>query len=274
MDAGSIVLLFLIGGFVLLVRWLHLRRRHGFDSSARDVAPEPDTVSERPPDTVGGPAVPRSRRDLPTHAPHPMAATLLLVVVGAGLVVLDFDINRIPLIPDGLGYGLLAVAGIRLVTVERHLVGTSLKRAGAGLTVVATISAVDWLAILAGWRPAPDAATGAVAWFDAVLLLATVSVGVLLLVPLSRWFTERDLHQAAQRLRFGAQALALTWGTFALLAVVATTVPQSQDRAAARLETPLAIPVVLVMFAALGYCAWALLKAQTDLRRQTPQAVV
>lgn len=274
MDAGSIVLVFLAGGLVLLVRWLYLRRRHVPDSSGRDVAPAPETVAEVPPEGVGGPAVPRSRRDLPAHAPHPMAATLLFVVVGAGLVVLDFDINRIPLIPDGLGYGLLAVAGIRLVTVERHLAGTSLKRAGAGLTVVATVSAVDWLAILAGRRPAPEAATGTVAWFDAAVLLATVSVGVLLLVLLSRWFAERGLHQATQRLRFGAQALALTWGTFALLAGVAIAVVQSQDRAATHLETPLAIPVVLVMFTALGYCAWALLKARTELRRQMPQAVV
>jgi hypothetical protein len=264
-DVGSILLLVFAGGLVLLARLLS-RRSRPLPPPDRDASSASAQVQEDPARAAGD-TLPRSRPDPPPGESHPMAVTLLLVVVGAALVVLDLDVNHLPLIPDGLGYGLLAIAGIRLATFEGQVPGTSLKRTGVGLSVVATISAVDWLLALAGRRPAPEVATGAVAWFDAALLLATVGVGVLLLWLLARWFAERNLGRAAQRLRIGAAALGLTWGTFALLASVATVVLHSWDRPAVHFETPWVIPVVLVMFAALGYCAWALLSARADLRR-------
>jgi H+/Cl- antiporter ClcA len=91
---------------------------------------------------------------------------------------------------------------------------------------------------------------------------------------MNRASTRPRTVQAAQRLRIGAQALGLTWGTFALWAGVATAVFQGQDRATVQFETPLVIPVVLVMFAALAYCAWAVLSARAELRRQMPDAAV
>jgi hypothetical protein len=265
-DVGSILLLVFAGGLVLLARLVYRRSRQSLPPPDRDASSASAHVQEDPARVADG-TLPRSRPDPPPGESHPMAVTLLLVVVGAALVVLDLDVNHLPLIPDGLGYGLLAIAGIRLATFEGQVPGTSLKRTGAGLSVVATISAIDWLLALAGRRPAPEVATGAAAWFDAALLLATIGVGVLLLCLLAPWFAERNLGRAAQRLRFGAVALGLTWGTFALLASVATIVLHTWDRPAVHFETPWVIPVVLVMFAALGYCAWALLSARADLRR-------
>lgn len=204
-------------------------------------------------------------------AARSMSTTLLLLVIGGVVVVLDINADGTPLVPDVVGYLVLAVAGARLSAQSAEIpdLRAWLRRVGGGLVVVAGVSAVDWLATLGGQRPPSQGAGSGLAWFDAALLAASVAVGVLVLATVARWFAERGHENAANRLRRAAHVAGWPWGAFALLSVGGAAVSTVTDFSES-VETPLVAPLVLGMFAALAYCAWALLRTRREIRTDAP----
>lgn len=206
------------------------------------------------------------------EAARRMSTTLLLLVIGGAVVLVNVDVDGTPLVPDVVGYLVLAVVGARLAAqpAEDANVRARLRRVGGALVVVGLLSAVDWLATFAGLRPPPEAAGGAPAWFHAVWLAAWVAVGVLLLATVARWCAARGHEDSARRLRRAAHVVGWPWGALALLSVVGAAVFSTADPSTRHVETPLVIPLVLGMLATLGYCAWALLRTRREIRTALP----
>lgn len=74
-----------------------------------------------------------------------MSTTLLLLVIGGTIVMVDLNVNGTGFVPDVLGFLVLAVAGARLAAqpVDDPDLRKSLRAAGAGLSAVAVISGID-----------------------------------------------------------------------------------------------------------------------------------
>ena len=198
--------------------------------------------------------------------------SIVLVVVGSAVVLVDIDQSGVPLVPDALGYLLVAIGGARLTQLDRttHGLESRLARIGVSIAVIATLSGLVWLASSFGLRAPAEVATGGSAWIDAGLGSATVVAAVLLFRELSRWFHTRDLEPPARRLWRAAHVVGWPWGVVAALHVLAVGArPGSHDLVTRQVDTPLAVPLALGMFATLAYGAWALLDARADLRRLT-----
>lgn len=108
-------------------------------------------------------------------------------------------------------------------------------------------------------RPGPDVATGPYAWFDAMMLAVSVAVGVAVLMVTSRWFADRSRGDSARRLRRAAHLVGWPWGAFALISLVSVAVFTATDASPVDVKSFLVIPLIMVLFAPLAYCAWVLL---------------
>lgn len=184
------------------------------------------------------------------------AGALRLVVIGGAFVAVDFNLDPVPLVPDGVGYALLAVAGGRLAsaTVTAAPGGGRLTRVGVAVAVVAAIGALSWTAELVGLRPPAD---------DEVWVWMVMAVMVWLFVALSRWCGAHGLAGSERRLRVAAHVLGWSWGALAGGVLVAVVVFDAGARVAP--DSPWVVAVVVGTFATLVYAAWALLRTRADV---------
>jgi hypothetical protein len=210
------------------------------------------------------------QRAVPDTAAQRMRGVLLLLIVGGGLVVADVDVDGLHLVPDVLGYAVLSVAGVRLAGVPATdpRLRQQLQRAGAALCALAAVEAIGWLAQVTGLRAPAQEATGMLAWFDALLLAASVAVGVAVLVTLARWCADRGLAHAQAQLHRAAHAVGWPWGAAALLGLFATAVLDG-PRLPASVEAPW--PWVLGLMAmgllvTIAYAAWTLWSVRKQIR--------
>lgn len=216
------------------------------------------------------------RGTAPTHpsdaAGPSLAGVLLAVVVGALLVVLDLDVDGIPLLPDPIGWSIVAIGAVRLRAPQLREGGhraPARRRVGGALLVLAVVSAIDGVLELSGVRAPAEVASRPWALWDAALLVATVVVVVAFLRTVAAWAADRPSPRAAARLRRSSLLLGVAWGAVAVALLVAAAVLDTGDVAAdlgGGAGLVLAVGV-LAMFGVLAHAGWALLRLRGELLR-------